>query len=102
MRSSLYVKLMAAFVIVVLSGTILTAVLANRTASGGLDVFVSQGAELRARRLVPVFARYYEQVGSWAGADEFFTQNISLATGGRGQQSVACQHPCHLRYADRP
>lgn len=86
MRNSLYFKLMAAFVIVVLSGTILTAFFANRTASGGLDVFVNRGAELRAQRLAPLFARYYEQVGSWAGADEFFSQNISLAAGGRGGQ----------------
>ncbi len=45
MADSLYIKLMLAFVLVVLGVTALTAFLANRTASSGLSVYVSQGDE---------------------------------------------------------
>lgn len=77
MRANLYVKLMAAFVLVVLSGTVITALFANRTATGGLDLFVSQGAQIRAMQLAPLFARYYAQVGSWAGIDELLSSRLA-------------------------
>ncbi|MCH7625897.1 MAG: HAMP domain-containing protein [Chloroflexi bacterium] len=90
MRSSLYIKLMAAFVLVVLSGTILTAVLANRTATGELDVFVSHAADRQARRIAPILNTYYSRVGSWEGVSEFFSRRLPEGPPGpRGSQGAA-------------
>jgi signal transduction histidine kinase len=83
MRANLYVKLMAAFVLVVLSGTVITALFANRTATGGLDLFVSRGAQIRAHQLAPLFARYYAQVGSWNGIDELLSSRLAQVEAAR-------------------
>ena len=90
MRSSLYIKLMAAFVLVVLSGTVLTAFLANRTATGELDVFVSQAADRQAHRIAPVLNTYYTRVGSWEGVSDFFSGRLpERPIGGGGNQTRA-------------
>ena len=90
MRSSLYIKLMAAFVLVVLSGTVLTAFLANRTATGELDVFVSQAADRQAHRIAPILNTYYSRVGSWEGVSDFFSGRLpERPIGGGGNQTRA-------------
>ena len=74
MKTSLFVKLLIAFALVVVVGTGLMTFLANRAASGGLTLFVDQSTERRAQQLTPLFARYYEVAGSWEGIDEFLLQ----------------------------
>ncbi len=74
MKSSLFVKLLIAFALVVLVGTALMTFLANRAASGGLNLFVDQSAQRRALQVAPLFAWYHQVTGSWEGIDEFLQQ----------------------------
>ena len=84
MRFSLYKKILLAFVLVVLGSTALTAFFANRSATAGLNVFVSRGAELRAQRLAPSLGNYYLRVGSWDGVGAVLDQNLAIIErGGR-------------------
>ena len=74
-------------IVMVLSGTIITALLANRTATGELDVFISQAANRQAHRIAPILNTYYSRVGSWEGVSEFFSGRLPERTvGGRGNQ----------------
>jgi signal transduction histidine kinase len=86
---SLWVKLLAGYLLVALAAVGLVAVLANRTTAQQFAVYVSQGKRLRAERLVPSLAAYYTQSGSWAGVDGWLTNEGSavLQSGGRGQGS---------------
>ncbi|MDA0771286.1 MAG: ATP-binding protein [Chloroflexi bacterium] len=82
MGLSLSQKILLAFVLVVLASTALTAFFANRSAATGLNVFVSQGAELRAQRLAPSLSNYYSRVGSWDGIGALLERNLALVDGG--------------------
>ncbi|MFC1935477.1 sensor histidine kinase [Chloroflexota bacterium] len=85
MRISLFVKLIVAFFLVVAIGTGLMAFLANRAATGGLQLYISHDAELRAQQLAPILASYYYQVGSWDGVDELLSQPTPTVPIVRGQ-----------------
>ena len=74
MRASLFFKFTLAFILVVLAGICLMAFLANRSATGGLSLYVDRGSELWAHRLAPVLVAYYSRQQSWAGIDQFLTQ----------------------------
>ncbi len=74
MRASLFFKFTLAFILVVLAGISLMAFLANRSATGGLSLYVDRGSELWAHRLAPVLVAYYSRQQSWAGIDQFLTQ----------------------------
>lgn len=81
MGLSLYKKILLAFVLVVLASTALTAFFANRSATAGLNVFVSRGAELRAQRLAPALGNYYTRIGSWDGIGAALEQNLAVIEG---------------------
>ncbi len=63
--NSLFTKLMLAFVLVALMGSILTALLANRIAASGLDLVTSQRSQTQARRLSSVMSQIYRLQGNW-------------------------------------
>ncbi len=63
--NSLFTKLMLAFVLVALTGSILTALLANRIAASGLDLVTSQRSQTQARRLSSVMSQIYRLQGNW-------------------------------------
>jgi len=81
----LWIKLLAAFVIVAASAVGLVAVMANRITTRQFEIYVSQGKQARAERLAPEFAAYYARTGSWDGVGEWW---VSLSEGssttGRG------------------
>jgi len=86
---SLWVKLLAGYLLVALAAVGLVAVLANWTTAQQFAVYVSQGRRLRAERLAPFLAAYYAQASSWAGVDGWLTNEGAalLQSGGRGQGS---------------
>lgn len=83
---SLWVKLLAGFLLVALVGIGLVAVLANRATSHQFSVYVSQGKQLRAERLASALAAYYAQAGSWAGVSDWLAGEGAslLQSAGRG------------------
>jgi signal transduction histidine kinase len=73
---SLWVKLLAGYLLVAMAAVGLAGFLVNRSTVHQFAVYVSQGKKLRAERLAPSLGVYYTQTGSWAGLD------VWLAGGG--------------------
>ncbi len=67
LRDSLFTKFMLAFVLVALTGSLLTALLANRIAASGLDLVTTRRAEAQALRLSDVVAGLYRHNIGWDG-----------------------------------
>jgi signal transduction histidine kinase len=82
---SLWVKLLAGFMLVAIVAVGLVAVLANRTTARQFEIYVSQGKQMRAQQLAPDLAAYYTQVGNWSGLDEWLARLQDTQAGGRGQ-----------------
>ena len=89
MRTSLFIKLLIAFALVVFVGTGLMIFLANRAASGGLTVFVDQSTQRRAQQVAPLFAWYHQATGSWDGIDEFLLQPAPVPDDLRRRPGIA-------------
>ena len=82
---SLWVRLLAGFMLVAVVAVGLVAVLANRATTREFEFYVSQGRQLRAERLAPEVAATYARTGSWTGVAEWLpTLNLSPG-GGQGQ-----------------
>ena len=88
MRTSLFVKLLIAFGLVVLVGTGLMVFLANRAASGGFTVFVDQTSQRRAQQAAPLFLWYHRVTGSWVGIDDFLQQPAPIPDSVRRRAGV--------------
>jgi signal transduction histidine kinase len=84
---SLWVRLLAGFLLVAVAAVGLVGVLANRTTAHQFELYVSQGRRLRAERLAPSVAYYYAQTGSWAGVGDWLADESTALSpgGGRGQ-----------------
>ena len=89
MRGSLFVKLLVAFALVVMVGTVLMTFLANRAASGGLTLFVDQSSQQKAQYVAPLFAWYYRMTGSWDGIGEFLEQPVPIPDNVRRRAGLA-------------
>jgi signal transduction histidine kinase len=81
----LWLKLLAGFVLVAVVAVGLVAVLANRVTTRQFQIYVSQGRQVRAERLAPAFAAYYDQTGSWAGVSEWMASLETAAPIEQGQ-----------------
>ncbi|GAB4544774.1 MAG: ATP-binding protein [Anaerolineae bacterium] len=66
---SLSVKLISAFILVILVGAVITYLAARRTIASQFNLYVSQRGQLRAESWAPFFADYYAQTESWAGVE---------------------------------
>ncbi|MCL5951766.1 MAG: ATP-binding protein [Chloroflexi bacterium] len=66
---SLRVRLMGAFVVVIVVGMVVVAVLAHRATASEFQLYVTRGGQAWAQRLAPTLAAYYAQNKSWNGVD---------------------------------
>ncbi len=69
MRNSLLLKLMGAFLAVILSGVVVMFVLVNVATATQFRRFVLSGDVIQARELASLLSDYYAQQGSWAGVE---------------------------------
>ena len=103
----LWVKLLAAFVLVAASAVGVAALMANRITTRQFEIYVSQGKQARAERLAPEFAAYYARTGSWDGVDQWWAALEHEPSSGRGtgrglgQGSGASSDRLLLANADR-
>jgi signal transduction histidine kinase len=101
---SLWVKLLASFVLVAIAAVGVIAVLANRTTTHQFQIYVTQGKQTRAERLAPEFAAYYAQTGSWAGVAEWMerleTSQLDARGQGWGRSQGGANAPDRLLLAD--
>ena len=81
----LWVKLLAAFMLVALVAVGVVALLANRATTQQFRLYVSQGRQMRTERLAPEFVAYYSLNGGWDGVAEWMAALSQLQSGGRGQ-----------------
>ena len=83
---SLWVKLLGAFVLVVVVAIGTTAILANRVTTQQFQIYVSQGKLMRAERLALTLAVYYAESGGWEGVTQWLAEVDALQGQGQGQQ----------------
>ncbi len=83
---SLWVKLLGAFVLVVVVAIGTTAILANRVTTQQFQIYVSQGRLMRAERLALTLAVYYAESGGWEGVTQWLAEVDALQGQGQGQQ----------------
>lgn len=82
---TIWIKILAALVLVAAVAVGLVAVLANRAAAREFQVYVSQGRQARAVQLVPEFVAYYRRVGGWVGVDAWMAELASSQPLGQAQ-----------------
>lgn len=67
--NSLWIKLVGAFVLIILVGTGMVVLLMNESTSSQFALYITQTGEQRATELAPIAADYYARSGSWEGID---------------------------------
>src|SRR5581483_1023678 len=73
-RPSLFVRLMGAFVLVILVAIVVVSVIVNQTTTSEFRQFMFQGAMVRIQDLTDELAAYYRARGSWDGVEALFAQ----------------------------
>ncbi|MCF7875694.1 cell wall metabolism sensor histidine kinase WalK [Candidatus Bipolaricaulota bacterium] len=63
-------KLLVGFILIVVVAIGTVAFVANRSATGEFDRYITQDQALKYQRLSLMLSSYYEQTGSWEGAQE--------------------------------
>lgn len=69
MMRSLWLKLMGAFLLVVLIGGAIDTYLVSRSTQTQFSQYVNQNGRVFARQLAPTLAQYYARQGSWQGME---------------------------------
>jgi two-component system OmpR family sensor kinase/two-component system sensor histidine kinase BaeS len=84
---SLWIKVLAGFMLVAIVAVGVVALLANRALTQQFRIYVSQGRQQRAEWLAPEFAAYYALTGSWEGVNEWAAaiSQSQAGTPGQGQ-----------------
>ena len=72
MKNSLWLKLMAAFIVVILIGGSIDAFFVSRVTQTQFSQYISSNGQAWAQSLAPGFGDYYSQNGSWSGVEVMF------------------------------
>ena len=68
---SLWLKLLAAFALVILLGAAVDALLVSRATSGQFNRFVIASSQGWTQQMAPVLADHYARTGSWTGVEPY-------------------------------
>lgn len=68
-RNSLWLRLMGAFLLVILLGSIVDAFIVSQATRTQFDRYVIQNGQAFARQLAPALTAYYARNGSWQGVE---------------------------------
>ena len=90
MRGSLILKLMGAFLLVIVIGALVIYFLTTQATQNAFRLYTTQNSQAWAERLAPDFATFYAQTGSWQGIDNFLqtyasTDSMMSSMGMRGR-----------------
>jgi signal transduction histidine kinase len=83
---SLWVKLLAAFALVVVVAVGTIAIVSSQATTRQFQIYVSRGKQQRAERLAPSLAAYYAQTGAWDGVGEWLADLASSSDAQGAQQ----------------
>lgn len=78
MKRSLRMRLILSFLGVIVATAGLVVVLANRITADRFTYLVSRTGRMQAQRLSPLFADYYQEVGSWSGVESLVQSGLDL------------------------
>jgi signal transduction histidine kinase len=91
---SLWLKLLAAFALIILLGAAVNALLVSRATSGQFSRFVTASSQGWTEQMAPVLADYYARTGSWQGVEPYLRspwlgmmEGAQAQPGGQGQNS---------------
>lgn len=79
---SLWLRLMGAFLLVILLGSAIDVYLISRFTQSQFSRYVTQNGLAYARQYAPAFANYYARQGSWQGVDGLLRNPRQLSQGG--------------------
>lgn len=83
MKSSLFVRLMGAFALVILVGIVMVSVIANQTTTNEFRQFMFRGEMVQVPDLVSELASYYRANAGWSGVETLFARGGGMM--GQGQ-----------------
>jgi signal transduction histidine kinase len=98
-----WLKLLSAFLLVIIVAVGGVAILVNRSASTEFASYVNRGRVNRAQVLAPLFVEYYAETGSWTGVEALAGRLLvpgAHGGGGRGQGAMQTARGA-LHMADR-
>ena len=80
---SLWIKLMGAFVLIILVVTGLVVLLMNQTTTSQFELYINQTGQQQAAQLAPIAATYYSRAGGWNGVETVLRNpwGYSMASG---------------------
>ncbi len=86
MMRSLWIKLMGAFLLVVLIGVGIDTYLVSRSTQTQFNQYINQNGEALARQLAPALAQYYARQGNWQGVENLLNNpwGVSMMNDGMG------------------
>ena len=88
-----WLKLLGAFLAVIVVAVGGVAILANRSARSEFGNYLAQGRIFQAQALAPTFADYYQKQGSWQDVDELVNSGtLPIMPGGERGMGAGRQH----------
>ena len=86
MMRSLWIKLMGAFLLIVLIGGGIDTYLVSRSTQTQFSQYINQNGEAFARQLAPALAQYYSRQGGWQGVGSLLNNpwGVSMMNDGMG------------------
>lgn len=75
MKNSWLIKLIAAFLIIILIGGSITAVITSRATLTAFTLYTTRNGKIWADRLAPGLIEYYSRSNSWAGVETWLQEN---------------------------
>ena len=89
-RGPFWLKLLGAFLAVIVVAVGAMAILVNCSVSSALGSYLNRGHAMRIQALAPIFEDYYQRVGSWQGAERLVHSLSLLPTpDGYGAQGIS-------------
>lgn len=88
-RSSLLLKLMGAFLLVIVIGALVIYYLTTQATQNAFRLYTTQSGQIWAAQLAPIYADYYAGSNSWAGVEEFIesSQTTTATSGMMGKEN---------------
>ncbi|MBE2225148.1 MAG: HAMP domain-containing histidine kinase, partial [Anaerolineae bacterium] len=77
LRLGLFAKLMLAFLVVIVGGSLLATGLTRRAMVGEFTIYTTANQQQQAEALAPLLSSYYASQGSWVGVDALLTSSAN-------------------------
>lgn len=100
MRTSLFVRLMGAFALVILVGIVVVALIANQATTNEFRQFMFRGEMVAEQELVIELADYYRANASWSGVENLLFRNGRMMDHAQGRGGMMAGMSNRILLAD--